>query len=119
QPDQGERVVQWMPPGVPACGAGSCATRSPYLSDRPAGTEVGMEAAQVLVEVVELPRPHDRGSGADPAVERLHRYRPQQVGAVERPPADQHVEVDVGEREAVAEAPVATLELARDVRLVP
>ena len=86
--------------------------------DRLARPQLGVIAEQPLVEVVELARAGDRGPRADALVVGGELFAAERVAVRVALPALEHVEVDVGDRELVAEAPRPAGELALEVGAV-
>ena len=88
-------------------------------SDRPAGAQLRVVAKELLVEIVELARTHDRRPRADALVVGAHVLAAELVAARDVGlPAGQHVEVEVGHREHLAKAPRPVRELALEVGAV-
>ena len=73
--------------------------------DRHAAPQLGVVAQELLVEVVQLARAGDRGAHPDARVVRLHGVAADEQARLVVLPADEHVEVDVGDAVAIAQAP--------------
>ena len=82
------------------------------------GAQLRVIAEQPLVEVVELARAGDRRPRADPLVVGRELLAAERVAVGVALPALEHVEVDVGDGELVAEAPRPAGELALEVGAV-
>ena len=86
--------------------------------DRQAGAQLRVIAEQPLVEVVELACAGDRGPRTDPLVVGGELFAPERVAVRVALPALEHVEIDVGDRELVTEAPRPARELALEIGAV-